>query len=238
MSTLTDSQLGIIESTFAALAPRIDEIVARFYERLFLAHPGVKPLFADTDAKKQRQHLVSALKFVVANLRKPDVLAEHLHELGRRHVGYGAEPGHYGAVAEVLIGTLADFAGKAWTPAAKKAWTNGLGAVAGLMLEGTKTAAPSPTPARPAKATKPTRRGALAVVAEPSEPGVSAVPVPCMAVDANGVVVSWNRAAEILTGRAASDVIGKRSWFGFGGSRRSTALDEALGAGKAVTARE
>ncbi|MBX7080978.1 MAG: hypothetical protein K1X88_17395, partial [Nannocystaceae bacterium] len=122
MPTLNDAQLRIIESTFAKLAPHADALVTRFYQRLFEAHPEVEPLFEGRDMKQQGRHLVAALQLVVANLRKPEQLVPRLRAMGERHVAYGAMPEHYGVVAETLLSTMAELAGKAWTPTVHKAW--------------------------------------------------------------------------------------------------------------------
>jgi methyl-accepting chemotaxis protein len=42
-------QIDILESSFALLAPRGTELVARFYERLFERYPEVKPMFRHVD---------------------------------------------------------------------------------------------------------------------------------------------------------------------------------------------
>ncbi len=126
----------LLEQTFAALSPRIDELVARFYQVLFERHPAVRPLFANTEPAAQRRKLKAALATVVANLRKPKALAKLLEELGRRHVDYGAQPPHYDAVVGVLLGVMGEFAGPAWTTEVSSAWRGALHAVATAMLRG------------------------------------------------------------------------------------------------------
>lgn len=222
MTTLTETQLGILETTFAALAPRADELVTRFYDRLFAAHPDVAELFEGLDMAAQRRHLVAGLQLVIANLRKPEVLGPKLRDLGRRHVEYGAQAEHYPVVAQELLGAMAEIAGKAWTPPVRKAWRAALGVVAEAMLAGATPVSTTTT------ATAPTTR----------EPALADVPVPCFAVDRNGVVCSWNSAAEVLTGRRASEVIGKRSWVALGGARRATPIDAALDTGGKIAQRE
>jgi methyl-accepting chemotaxis protein len=235
-STLNDSQIGIIETTFAKLAPKADALVRRFYERLFADHPEVAALFADVDMNAQRRHLVAGLKLVVANLRKPEVLGPKLKELGARHVAYGAEPAHYPVVAQTLLATLAQVAGKAWTPTVAKAWSAGLGAVAQAMLAGAAEAETETTDSDAADAD-------AAVQGKVSDTSAttdlaSALPLPCVVVDGGGVVTSWNPEAEALTGRSAAEVVGKRVWFGLGGARRSTAVDDALANGTSLEHRE
>lgn len=46
--------LQALETSFDLVAPRGDELVDDFYERLFTVAPAVKPLFAETDLKRQK----------------------------------------------------------------------------------------------------------------------------------------------------------------------------------------
>lgn len=128
--------IDVIESTFKLIAPRADQLAGRFYDRLFMDFPAVKPLFANTDDAAQRQKLIASLVFIVENLRNPDKLTEYLENLGERYAAYGAEVGHYPAVGQTLLLTVAEFVGDAWTPEAANAWKEAVGAVAKHMLAG------------------------------------------------------------------------------------------------------
>jgi len=137
----TEARIALLENSFALLAGRAEALVARFYEELFERFPAVVPLFSNTDSAEQQKKLLAALKLVVNSLRKPDQLAAALTELGRKHHGYGAEPEHYGAVAETLLDVMAEFAGDAWTNDVNQAWTEALNQVAEIMIgAGTKEA--------------------------------------------------------------------------------------------------
>lgn len=127
--------VALVETTFEALAPHGDQIVETFYDLLLERHPGVAPLFEGVDMQKQRGKLLSALATVVASLRDLDTLVPHLQELGRRHVGYGAEAAHYDAVGAVLLDSIASVAGDAWTSEVAAAWTGAYGVAASVMIE-------------------------------------------------------------------------------------------------------
>jgi methyl-accepting chemotaxis protein len=126
----------VLEQSFKAVSPKADALVSRFYERLFQKYPAVKPLFKDASMADQKKKLLASLVLVIQNLRKPDKLTEALQAMGARHVGYGALPAHYDAVGENLLAVLAEFAGPAWTPAVKQAWTEAYGAIKTIMLQG------------------------------------------------------------------------------------------------------
>ncbi len=128
-------RIELIESSFQALAPQGEVIVARFYERLFERHPEVRPLFEGTDMRAQQRKLLAALRLVVESLRRPEELARVLRELGRRHQGYGVRPEHYPLVAETLLEVLAEFAGPAWTEPVADAWRAALERIAETMIE-------------------------------------------------------------------------------------------------------
>ena len=125
-----------LETSFDLIAPRGDELVDIFYTRLFAAAPSVKPLFAGTDLARQKQMLLAALVLLRKSLRQLETIVPALRELGARHVAYGAVPAHYPVVGAVLIASMAELAGPAWTPDYERAWSAAFGVVAGAMLEG------------------------------------------------------------------------------------------------------
>jgi hemoglobin-like flavoprotein len=132
--------LEALETSFDLVAPRGDELMDVFYARLFEAAPAVKPLFAGTDLKRQKTMLLGTLVLLRKSLRDLDAIVPKLHELGARHVAYGAEPEHYPVVGRVLLASMAEIAGPAWTPAYEQAWTAAFGVVAGAMIEGAEQA--------------------------------------------------------------------------------------------------
>ena len=132
--------LESLETSFDLVAPRADELMDTFYARLFAAAPAVKPLFAGTDLRRQKAMLLGILVLLRKSLRDLDAIVPKLRELGARHVAYGAEPGHYAVVGQVLIGSMAEIAGDAWRPQYGEAWAAAFDVVAGAMLEGAASA--------------------------------------------------------------------------------------------------
>lgn len=132
--------LETLETSFDLIAPRGEELVDTFYTRLFEVAPAVEPLFADTDLRKQKAMLLATLVLLRKSLRDLDSIAPKLRQLGARHVAYGARPEHYPVVAEVLLASMAELAGEAWTPQVEAAWAGALGLVATAMLEGAEEA--------------------------------------------------------------------------------------------------
>jgi len=131
--------LDALETSFDQIAPRGDELMDVFYARLFAAAPSVKPLFAGTDLRRQKAMLLAALVLLRRSLRDLDSVTPALRELGARHVRYGAQPAHYPVVGQVLILSMAQVAGDAWTPEYEQAWTEAFAIVADVMLQGAQS---------------------------------------------------------------------------------------------------
>ncbi|HVS02792.1 MAG TPA: protein kinase [Thermoanaerobaculia bacterium] len=142
-----------LESSFALISARGDELTDRFYAELFARYPSIKPLFAHVEMKRQKRHLLTALVFFIDNLRRPDLVEGALLEMGRRHVGYGVFPSHYYALTDTLVDALGELLGDAWSDDLRRAWLDAIEAVSAVMMrahqEGQGAAPPPPTDAPP-----------------------------------------------------------------------------------------
>lgn len=107
-----------------------------FYRRLFAAAPQVRPLFAHVDMKRQQAMLLAALVLLRNSLRDLDAVAPKLRAMGARHVAYGASADAYPLVGEVLIASMAELAGDAWSDDDAAAWAAAYDVVAAVMLAG------------------------------------------------------------------------------------------------------
>ena len=84
----------------------------------------------------QRTKLLATLVLLRKSLRDLKEIAPRLRSLGALHVAYGARPEHYPVVANVMLASMAELAGDAWTPQVAAAWSHALNFVAGVMLDG------------------------------------------------------------------------------------------------------
>jgi hemoglobin-like flavoprotein len=134
-----DLRLDALETSFDLIAPRGEELMDVFYERLFTAAPGVRTLFP-TDMARQKTMLLAALVLLRKSLRNLDAIVPTLQKLGACNVAFGAKPEHYPVVGTTLIAAMAELAGDAWTPAYEEAWKDAFDLVAGAMLDGAATA--------------------------------------------------------------------------------------------------
>lgn len=129
----TDREIEVVRSTWAPVSKDPDAAAALFYGKLFERAPAVKPLFK-ADMKEQGRKLMQMIAIAVNNMDRVDEIVPALIELGERHDDYGAEPDHYPVVGEVLLETLAEALGEAFTEEAERAWARTYSTVAGTMI--------------------------------------------------------------------------------------------------------
>ena len=77
-------EVETLEESFDLVAPQGDELMRRFYDRLFEVAPAVKPLFADADMDRQRKALLNMLGVLRASLRDLDEIVPDLEALGAK----------------------------------------------------------------------------------------------------------------------------------------------------------
>ena len=82
MVTLT--QVELVQSTFAVIAPIADDAAALFYRRLFEIDPSLKSMFKG-DLAEQRRKLMQMLTAALKGLPRLDRLVPVVEDLGRRH---------------------------------------------------------------------------------------------------------------------------------------------------------
>jgi hemoglobin-like flavoprotein len=128
----------LLRSSFELVAERAPDLTARFYAVFFERYPQVKPMFGRNAPARQQEMLTQALVAVLDHLEDAPWLTSTLRALGAKHVSYGVRDEMYGWVGESLLVTLEEVAGDDWSPALAAAWSEALGAIAGLMLEGAR----------------------------------------------------------------------------------------------------
>lgn len=121
-----------LQANFAAVARHGDEVAQYFYSVLFARHPETRDLFP-VSMSAQRDRLLGALLRIVSDVDRVDELAPYLADLGRDHRKFGAVAGHYPAVGEALVATLAHFTGAAWTDDLEQNWVSAYAVIAGVM---------------------------------------------------------------------------------------------------------
>ncbi len=130
---MTPDQVKLVQDSFAKVAPISDTAAELFYGRLFEIAPQVRAMFPD-DMSEQRKKLMATLAIVVNGLNNLDTILPAASALAKRHVGYGAEAGHYPVVGAALLWTLEKGLGDAWTPPVAAAWTQAYTTLSGFMI--------------------------------------------------------------------------------------------------------
>lgn len=105
----------LIRRTLQEIAPVADKATSYFYALLFIRHPETREMFP-VAMDTQRDRLLKALLTAAEQMDDPAALTAYLSGLGRGHRKYGTRPEHYPAVGEALLGALARYAEKVWTP--------------------------------------------------------------------------------------------------------------------------
>jgi NAD(P)H-flavin reductase/hemoglobin-like flavoprotein len=128
-----DETAELVRSTFAIVAPHMEELGRHFYATLFGRAPATRELFP-VNMEVQRSRLLRALVHVVQRVDRPDELVPFLQQLGRDHRKFGVLAAHYEAVGTALMSAVGQFAGPAWTPRVEKAWWDAYRWVGSVML--------------------------------------------------------------------------------------------------------
>ena len=118
---MNSQQIGLVQASFALVAPIADQAANLFYDRLFQLDPTLRGMFKG-DMTEQKHKLMTMLTVAVNSLTRPESLLPAVQSLGRRHAGYGVENRHYETVGAALLWTLEKGLGEAFTPEVKAAW--------------------------------------------------------------------------------------------------------------------
>jgi len=129
----TAQQVQLVQASFAAVEPRLAEVVDLFYATLFEQNPSVRRMFPN-DMHEQQKKLATTLKLAVDGASRLDKLVPALESLGERHAAYGVVPTHFDAVGTALLATLAHAAGPLWNDELKQAWATTYGLIAATMI--------------------------------------------------------------------------------------------------------
>lgn len=134
---MDQNTVTLVQDSWKQVAPIAPTAAKLFYDNLFTADPGLKPLFKG-DMVAQGAKLMQMIGAAVGKLNDLGTLVPILQGLGKRHVAYGVADSHYATVGGALLKTLEQGLGPAFTPAVKSAWTEVYGVMADVMIKATK----------------------------------------------------------------------------------------------------
>lgn len=129
--------VALVQNSWKKVAVIAPQAAHLFYQNLFTADPGLKPLFKG-DMDKQGKELMQMIGAAVGKLNDLEILVPVLQGLAQRHVGYGVQPVHYQTVGQALLQTLEQGLDGDFTPDVKAAWSNIYGAMADVMIAAAK----------------------------------------------------------------------------------------------------
>ncbi len=114
---------GLLLRAVDVLAGSRTEMAADFYRRLFERHPQLQPYFEDSDSIVLERMFVTALRSMMMASSSPPEFAQQVDQITERHQPRHINPEYFELFTEVLLETLADYAGDAWTPEVEAAWS-------------------------------------------------------------------------------------------------------------------
>lgn len=131
---MQETEIELVQKSFAEVAPRAGEAAELFYARLFEIAPEVRPLFKG-DMADQGAKLMTTLGVVVNGLRDLDRIVPVAQALARQHVGYGVTAAHYPSVGAALLHTLKTALGDGFDAETEAAWAAAYGTLSEVMID-------------------------------------------------------------------------------------------------------
>lgn len=124
---LSEQSAATVRATLPVVGAAIEDITARFYDRLFAARPDLlRDLFnrGNQAAGTQRQALAGSVAAFAGHLvdhpdERPDAM---LARIAHKHASLGVAPEQYETVREHLFAAIAEVLGDAVTPSVAAAW--------------------------------------------------------------------------------------------------------------------
>jgi len=137
---MNPEQIELVQRTWHSVLPVRDTAAELFYGKLFSLDSEIQKLFTN-DLKDQGRNLVAMISIAVGSLSHPERVLLAVRQLGRRHAAYGVQARHYDAAAVALLWMLEQCLGEAFTPEARRAWSDVYGLLAKTMQDAACVAA-------------------------------------------------------------------------------------------------
>ncbi len=123
---LSMSSASIVRATLPLVRTHAEAVTAKFYTRMFEAHPQLLELFnrGNQANGQQRQVLAGAVVAYAEHLTATSTLpwAATLDRIAHKHASLGIAPAQYTIVGKHLLDAVADVLGSAVTPEVAAAW--------------------------------------------------------------------------------------------------------------------
>lgn len=126
----------LIKDCFELLKPILDQIVARFYENLFLDFPQTKHILIKYDLDKQKKFLINSLITIIENLENKKNLTQFLQDLSEKLKKLPIADPHYDWAAQTFLKTLGQFLGRSWSPDLSYEWGSVFNLIVNTLKQG------------------------------------------------------------------------------------------------------
>ena len=126
--------VALLRETLELTLASDDTFPARFYERLFEAHPQLRALFTRNSPGAMNKMFAQKLLALVDHLDDPAWLQRSLGQLVTNHISYGVTDEMYPWVGDALLATLAEACGDRWSLEAETAWRSAYAALVREMI--------------------------------------------------------------------------------------------------------
>jgi nitric oxide dioxygenase len=126
-SLLSPEALSVVQTTAPVVAAHADQITARFYPRMFNAHPELLRVFnqGNQATGEQSKALAGSVVAYAVQLIDPEAPSfDHvMRRIAYKHVSLGIRPEQYTIVGEHLLAAVGEVLGDAVTPEIAAAWS-------------------------------------------------------------------------------------------------------------------
>jgi hemoglobin-like flavoprotein len=130
---MTPEQQSVVRSTWAAIGPHTDAVIALFYAHLFRLDPATREMFAEVDLTAQRRKFLDMIEALVHAVEDPASVVTATIPAARRHATLDVSVRQLEAGRDALLHALADTLGERFTAQARQAWRDLYGLVAAVM---------------------------------------------------------------------------------------------------------
>ncbi len=131
---LTERQKMLIVESFTQFEPIVESSAKVFFDRLAKVEPSLGAQFCG-DSNVHSDKLATVMQIAVISVRNLDALVPMLRLLGSEYRSYGARPEYYEIFGDVLLWTLRQGLGEAYTEEVNEAWATLYGIIAEMMMQ-------------------------------------------------------------------------------------------------------
>jgi hemoglobin-like flavoprotein len=130
---LTEHQKTLVIKSFAAFEPDIQHLSKVFFHRLAEIEPWLGAQLPN-ETNVHSDKLATIIQIAVISIRNLDALVPMLKLLGSEYRSYGARPEYYEIFGDVLLWTLEQSLGDAYTDEVNEAWATLYGILSEMMM--------------------------------------------------------------------------------------------------------